>query len=55
MDILIVFNLILVAIIVLGLWLTKRFVKTERAINIVLLAAAIFTILFHYSSFIFHA
>ena len=50
---LIIFNLILIAIIALGLWLVKKSVKTERTKNIILIAAAIFTIVFHYSSFIF--
>ena len=50
---LIIFNLILIAIIALGLWLVKKSVKTERTKNIILISAAIFTIVFHYSSFIF--
>ena len=50
---LIVFNLILIALIALGLCLVKKCVKKERTQNIVLTAAAIFTIVFHYSSFIF--
>ena len=50
---LIIFNLILIAIIALGLWLVKKYVKKERAQNIILIVAAIFTIVFHYSSFIF--
>ena len=53
MDKLIIFNLILIAIITVGLWLIKRYVIGERTRNIILLVAAIFTILFHYSSFIF--
>ena len=50
---LIIFNFILIALIALGLWLVKKCVKTERTKNIILIAAAIFTIVFHYSSFIF--
>ena len=50
---LVIFNFILIAVITLVLWLVKKRIKTERAQNIVLFAAAIFTILFHYSSFIF--
>lgn len=50
---LVIFNLILIAVIVLGLFLIKRYVKQVRTQNIVLIAAAIFTILFHYSSFLF--
>lgn len=50
---LIILNLILIALITAGLWITKRYVKGEKAQNILLFAAAVFTILFHYSSFIF--
>ena len=50
---LIIFDLILIALIALGLWLVKKCVKKEQTQNIVLTAAAIFTIVFHYSSFIF--
>lgn len=53
MDKLIIFNFILIALIVFGLWLVKKIVKRERTRNILLVAAAVFTILFHYSSFIF--
>lgn len=52
MDKLVIFNGILIAIIALGLWLVKKYVKKERARNGILLAAAVFTILFHYSSFL---
>ena len=50
---LIIFNLFLIALIALGLWLVKKSVKKERTQNVILIAAALFTILFHYSSFIF--
>ena len=50
---LILFNLILIAFIVLGLWTAKRFVKKERTQNILLVAAAVFTVVFHYSTFLF--
>ena len=50
---LIVFNFALIAFIVLGLWLIKKQVKQARTQNVILLAAAIFTILFHYSTFLF--
>ena len=50
---LIIFNLILIAIIALGLWLVKKRVKKERTQSIILITAALFTIVFHYSSFIF--
>lgn len=54
MDKLIIFNLILIAIIALGLWCVKRFVKSERGQNIMLVAAAFLTILCHYSSLLYH-
>ena len=50
---LIIFNLFLIALIALGLWLIKKCVKKERTPNVILIAAALFTIVFHYSSFIF--
>ena len=51
---LVIFNLILIAIIALGLWLVRRFAKTERARDIVFAASAFFTILCHYSSLAYH-
>ena len=48
---LILFNFILITLIALGLCLIKKCVKQERTQNIILVAAAIFTILFHYSTF----
>ncbi len=50
---LIIFNFILIALVALGLWLIKKYLKRERNRNIILVAAAIFTILFHYSTFLF--
>lgn len=52
MDKLIIFNVILIIGIALGLWLIRKYVKKERTQNIILIAAAVFTILFHYSSFL---
>ena len=49
---LLVFNFALIAVIAVGLWIVKKHVRTESGQTIVLLAAAIFTIVFHYSSFI---
>ncbi len=54
MDKLLIFNFILIAVIALGLWCTKRFVKSERNKNILLIAAAFFTIFCHYSSLLYH-
>ena len=49
MDKLIIFNVILIIGIPLGLWLIKKCVKKERTQNIILIAAAVFTIALHYS------
>ena len=50
---LLIFNLFLIAIITIALCLIKKYVKKERTQNIIFIIAAVFTILFHYSSFIF--
>ena len=50
---LVIFNLILIALIAVGLWIVKKCVKKERTRNILLIAAAVFTILLHYSTLIF--
>ncbi|MBQ2719495.1 MAG: YwaF family protein [Clostridia bacterium] len=50
---LVFFNLILLAVIALGLWLAKKFIRSRRAERILFLAAALFTILCHYSSLIY--
>ena len=55
MEKLIIFNFILIALISLGLWLIKKYVRQEHTKNMILIGAAIFTILVHYSSFIFKA
>lgn len=46
------FNFILIALIALLLWAIKKFVKKERTRGIILIVAAVFTIIFHYSTFI---
>lgn len=48
-----IFNFILITLIALVLWLVKKWVKREHTQNFILIAAALFTIVFHYSSFIF--
>ena len=48
------FNFALLLVIAAGLVIVKKTVKTERAQNILLLAAAVFTILCHYSSLLYH-
>ena len=54
MDKLLIFNAILIAMIALGLWCVKKCVKTERGKNILLICAAFFTVLCHYSSLPYH-
>ncbi len=51
---LVIFNLILLAIIALGLWLSKKFIRSQRAERILLLLASLLTILCHYSSLAYH-
>ena len=53
MGTLLIFNCILLAIIALGLWLVKRYARGDRAKSILLLAAALATVLFHYSTLLF--
>ena len=53
MSKLFIFDFILIAFIALALWQIKKNVKQERTKAVILLAAASFTILFHYSSFLF--
>lgn len=47
---LLLFNFILIVFIALGLWLIKKYVKRERTRNLIFCVAAVFTILFHYST-----
>ncbi len=47
---LLIFNSILIVFIALGLWLIKKYVKRERTKNLIFCVAAVFTILFHYST-----
>lgn len=47
---LLIFNFILIVFIALGLWLIKKYVKRERTKNQIFCVAAVFTILFHYST-----
>ena len=54
MDKLFLFNMIILAIIAVGLLLVKRLVKTDRAREIALIAAPVFTVLCHYSSLLYH-
>ena len=54
MGTLVLFNFLQIFIIVGALIAVKKWVRTERAKRVILLAAPIVTILFHYSSFIYH-
>ncbi len=47
---LLIFNFILIAFIALGLWAVKKHLRRRRSQDLLLLAAALFTILLHYSS-----
>ena len=47
---LLIFNFILIVFIALGLWLIKMYVKRGRTKNLIFCVAAVFTILFHYST-----
>lgn len=51
---LVVFNLILILVITVALILCKRWIRTERGADILLLLAAVLTILCHYSSLPYH-
>lgn len=51
---LIIFNLILIAIITAVLIVCKKFVKRQKAIDLLLLISAVITILCHYSSLPYH-
>ena len=53
MEKLLIFNFILIAAIALGLYLVKKHVKRESTKTLVLIFAASFTIVFHYSLLIF--
>ncbi len=53
MSTLLIFNFLLIAVIALLLWTVKKYAKAERTQNTILIAAAAFTIVLHYSSFIF--
>lgn len=52
MEKLLILNTALVALIVCGLWLVKKYAKGARVQNIILIAASLSTVAFHYSSFI---
>lgn len=54
MGTLVIFNIIQIVIIVALLVVVKKFVRCKRAKRVMLLVAPIVTILFHYSSFIYH-
>ena len=51
---LVIFDLFLLLVIALLLVIVKKTIKSDKAQNILLLVAALITIVFHYSSFIYH-
>lgn len=51
---LLIFNLIMIAVIILLLWVVKRFAKGERGQNAALIVAAVATVLLHYSMLFYH-
>ena len=54
MDQLLFLNLILIVIIGVGVWLSKKLVKNERSKDIILIVSAFFTVFCHYSSLLYH-
>ncbi len=55
MGTLIIFNVILILIIATLLVAVKKWVRSERAMRLLLLIAPLITIAFHYSSFLYHS
>lgn len=55
MDRLIIFNCILLFIIIVGVFLLKKYIHSEKSRNILLLLSPLVTILCHYSTFIYLA
>ncbi len=53
MDKLLIFNSICLAVIFAGVFLLKKYLRSEKGRNIVLLLSALVTIVFHYSSFLY--
>ena len=49
-----IFNLLVIAVIAVLLWVIKRQVKCERGQNVVLILAAVATVLLHYSMLFYH-
>ena len=49
-----IFNFLMIAVVTLLLWVVKRTVKTERQKNLLLIGAAVFTVLLHYSMLFYH-
>ncbi len=54
MEVLIIFNLLLIAIIAFGLWLSKKYAKSKRAQAILLICASLLTVACHYSSLVYY-
>ena len=54
MEKLVIFNLFLLTVIAFGVWLSKKFIKSEKGKGILLLVAALLTVLCHYSALLFY-
>ncbi|MBQ7408777.1 MAG: hypothetical protein IJW13_05870 [Clostridia bacterium] len=54
MEGLLILNFVLLAVIAFGLWLSKKFIKSEKTENLLFIISAVFTVLCHYSSLLYH-
>ena len=48
-----IFNLITIALIAVGIWLSKRYTKSVRGIYVIFLLSSVFTVILHYSTLIY--
>lgn len=51
---LLIFNFLLILAVAIGIFFVKKYVKRERVQNLLLICSALGTVLFHYSSLIYH-
>ena len=54
MEHLLILNLVLIAVIAIGLLCVKKYCKSERIKDVLLIVSAIFTVFCHYSSLLYH-
>ena len=54
MEQLLILNFVLIAVIAIGLLCVKKYCKSERIKDILLIASSIFTVFCHYSSLLYH-